>query len=115
MNPPERGRPVSRELAPADQARKAAEAAFRIEWPNRAVAVAMVEGPSPGLDLVDAVAATGALHNYHLLHAVRGDLLARLGRHQQAADSFTRAAELTSNRAEQLFLRDRASACADAR
>jgi len=78
---------------------------------NRAVAVAMVEGPGPGLDLVDAVAATGALNSYHLLHAVRGDMLARLGRHQEAGASFTRAAELTSNTVEQLFLRDRASAC----
>jgi RNA polymerase sigma factor (sigma-70 family) len=78
---------------------------------NRAVAVAMVEGPSPGLDLVNAVVATGALDTYHLLHAVRGDLLARLGRQQEAAVSFTRAAELTSNTVEQFFLRDRASAC----
>ncbi|MGH3411210.1 MAG: hypothetical protein ACRDRJ_53225, partial [Streptosporangiaceae bacterium] len=47
---------------------------------NRAVAVAMLHGPAAGLELVDAVAATGALDDYHLLHAVRGDLLTRLGR-----------------------------------
>ena len=77
---------------------------------NRAVAVAMVEGPDAGLELLEAVTETGALSNYHLLHAVRGDLLARLGRHQEAATAFGRAAELTANVAEQRFLRDRAAA-----
>jgi predicted RNA polymerase sigma factor len=49
------------------------------------------------------------LSDYHLLHAVRGDLLARLGREREAATSFLQAAELTSNAAEQQFLRDRAN------
>jgi len=78
---------------------------------NRAVAVAAVSGPRAGLDLLDAVVATGDLNEYHLLSAVRGDLLARLGRHQTAAASFRQAAELTANFAEQRFLRDRAEAC----
>ena len=77
---------------------------------NRAVAVAMVDGPRAGLELLDAIAGAGELSDYHLLHAVRGDLLARLGRDQEAATSFRRAAELTANSAEQHFLQDRASA-----
>jgi RNA polymerase sigma factor (sigma-70 family) len=78
---------------------------------NRAVAVAMVDGPGAGLELVEAIAGTGALRDYHLLHAVRGDLLARLGLDVAAQTSFRQAAELTSNLAEQRFLRDRADAC----
>ena len=78
---------------------------------NRAVAVAMADGPDAGLDLVVAITEAGALSDYHPLHAVRGDLLARLGRHQEAATSFLRAADLTANIAEQHFLRGRASAC----
>src|SRR6185312_11823253 len=78
---------------------------------NRAVAVAMVDGPGAGLELLEAIATTGALSDYHLLHAVRGDLLARLGREEEAVTSFLRAAELTANIAEQRFLRDRANAC----
>jgi predicted RNA polymerase sigma factor len=71
---------------------------------NRAVAVAMLHGPAAGLELVDAVAATGALDDYHLLHAVRGDLLTRLGRELEARAAFTRAAALTANSAEQCLL-----------
>ncbi len=78
---------------------------------NRAVAVAMVDGPGAALELLEAIAASGALSDYHLLHAVRGDLLVRLGREQEAATSFLQAADLTGNIAEQHFLRDRASAC----
>jgi predicted RNA polymerase sigma factor len=78
---------------------------------NRAVAVAMVDGPDVGLELVEAIAAAGALSDYHLLHAVRGDLLVRLGRDEEAATSFLQAAELTANIAEQRFLRDRANLC----
>lgn len=77
---------------------------------NRAVAVAMVDGPSAGLELVEAIAGAGGLTDYHLLHAVRGDLLARLGRHGEAAISFRRAAGLTENRTARQFLRDRANA-----
>ncbi len=82
---------------------------------NRAVAVAMVDGPSAGLELLEAIAGGGALSDYHLLHAVQGDLLARLGRDHEAATSFLRAAELTANIAEQQFLRDRADACVQRR
>jgi predicted RNA polymerase sigma factor len=78
---------------------------------NRAVAVAMVDGPGAALELLEAIAASGALSDYHLLHAVRADLLVRLGRDQEAATSFLQAADLTGNIAEQHFLRDRASAC----
>jgi RNA polymerase sigma factor (sigma-70 family) len=78
---------------------------------NRAVAVSMVDGPAPGLQLLEAVATTGALNDYHLLYAVRGDLLARLGHGEEAAACFIRAAELTANVAEQRFLRNRADAC----
>jgi len=78
---------------------------------NRAVAVAMVDGPGSGLEILEAIATGGAVSHYHLLHAVRGDLLARLGRDHEAATSFLRAAQLTANTAEQRFLRDRADAC----
>jgi len=73
---------------------------------NRAVAVAMLHGPAAGLELVDAVSA--ALDDYHLLHAVRGDLLARLGRNAEAQTEFARAAELTGNEAERALLLRRA-------
>ena len=78
---------------------------------NRAVAVAMVDGPGAGLELLEAVAESGALSDYHLLQAVRGDFLARLGRDDEATTAFLEAADLTANVAEQRFLRDRASAC----
>ncbi|MFJ9744082.1 RNA polymerase subunit sigma-24, partial [Streptomyces sp. NPDC101166] len=73
---------------------------------NRAVAVAMVHGPTAGLELIDAVAAD--LDGYHLLHAVRGDLLERLGRTAEARAAFERAAELTANDSERELLRERA-------
>ncbi|MGW5111473.1 RNA polymerase sigma factor [Nocardia sp. NPDC004123] len=75
---------------------------------NRAVAVTMVHGPGAGLELIDAVAATGALDDYHLLHAVRGDLLARLGRDAEARAAFRRAADLTGNEIERELLLGRA-------
>ncbi|WP_330254524.1 RNA polymerase sigma factor [Nocardia sp. NBC_00565] len=74
---------------------------------NRAVAVSKVHGPAVGLELVDALVAAGALDRYHLLPAVRGDLLERLGRHDEARAEFARAAELTGNAAEQALLLDR--------
>ncbi|WP_067896994.1 RNA polymerase sigma factor [Nocardia vaccinii] len=80
---------------------------------NRAVAITMVHGPAAGLELVDAVEQTGMLDSYHLLHAVRGDLLARLERHSEARDEFLRAIELTANTAEQSYLRARAADCAE--
>lgn len=78
---------------------------------NRAVAVGMVHGPAAGLELVDALAATGALDTYHLLPAVRGDLLERLGRLDEARAEFARAAQLTGNNAEQALLLDRMAEC----
>ncbi|MET0478931.1 MAG: RNA polymerase sigma factor [Actinomycetota bacterium] len=76
---------------------------------NRAVAVAMVEGPAAGLDLMDTLAASGTLDSYHLLHAARGDLLRRLGRGPEAAAAYRRALELATNPVEQTFLSHRLS------
>jgi len=78
---------------------------------NRAVAVAMASGPQSGLDLVDAVAADPALQGYHLLPSVRGDLLVKLGRLEEARHEFQRAATLTRNAREQELLLGRAAAC----
>ncbi|MEU2154783.1 DUF6596 domain-containing protein [Streptomyces sp. NPDC019396] len=75
---------------------------------NRAVAVSMAEGPRAGLALVDALAAEPALREYHLLPSVRGDLLARLGRTDQARAEFERAASLTRNARERALLRAKA-------
>jgi len=75
---------------------------------NRAVAVAMSSGPAAGLELVDTLAAEPSLKNYHLLPAVRGDLLAKLGRFEEARDEFSRAASLTQNAREQDLLLSRA-------
>ena len=70
---------------------------------NRAVAVAMSEGPEAGLLEIDALQ-DGRLDDYHLFHAARADLLRRLGRAGEARSAYTRARELTGNRAEQAFL-----------
>ena len=75
---------------------------------NRAVAVAMARGPASGLAVIDALANEPALQRYHLLPAVRGDLLARLGHDTEAAAEFTRAAELTRNERERAVLLRRA-------
>jgi RNA polymerase sigma-70 factor (ECF subfamily) len=75
---------------------------------NRAVAVSMAEGPAAGLDLVDQLAESPTLKNYHLLPTVRGDLLARLGRHDEAAAEFERAAGMTQNSTERAVLLTRA-------
>ncbi|XCM84019.1 RNA polymerase sigma factor [Kitasatospora sp. HUAS MG31] len=75
---------------------------------NRAVAVGMAFGPAAGLDLVDRLAGEPALKDYHLLPVVRGDLLARLGRHPEAAREFERAAHLTRNTRERTHLLTRA-------
>jgi len=79
---------------------------------NRAVAVSMAFGPEAGLALVDALAAEPALKEYHLLPSVRGDLLAKLGRLDEARAEFERAASLTRNERERKLLLDRAAACA---
>jgi RNA polymerase sigma-70 factor (ECF subfamily) len=71
---------------------------------NRAVAVAMVRGPAAGLALIDDIAAAGDLDDYHLLHAARADLLRRLGKREEAASAYRRAASLTANEAERAFL-----------
>ena len=77
---------------------------------NRAVAVGMADGPAAGLALVDALAAEGALRDYHLLPSVRGDLLRKLGRTAEARTEFERAAELTRNERERGMLLTRAGA-----
>ncbi|PYV22518.1 MAG: RNA polymerase subunit sigma-24 [Acidobacteria bacterium] len=74
---------------------------------NRAVAVAMVDGPRPALALIDALAAAGELDSYHLLHAVRADLLRRLGSSAEAAKSYARALALVTNDSERRFLERR--------
>ena len=74
---------------------------------NRAVAVAMAEGPKAGLELVEAIAATSDLDNYHLLHAVRADLLRRIGSAAEAAKSYERALALVTNDSERRFLERR--------
>jgi RNA polymerase sigma factor (sigma-70 family) len=78
---------------------------------NRAVAVAMAQGPAAGLALADALCDAPALRNYHLLPSVRGDFLFKLGRHGEARAEFERAAELTRNARERALLLDRAAAC----
>jgi RNA polymerase sigma factor (sigma-70 family) len=75
---------------------------------NRAVALGMAEGPQTGLALVDEIA--DSLKGYHLVSAVRGDLLARLGQHRAAAEEFDRAAELAGNDRERALMRARAAA-----
>ncbi|HET7175852.1 MAG TPA: RNA polymerase sigma factor [Gammaproteobacteria bacterium] len=78
---------------------------------NRAVAVAMAFGPAAGLELVDVLREEPALKAYHLLPAVRADLLMKLGRIDEARAEFQRAAELTGNARERGLLLDRAAAC----
>jgi len=74
---------------------------------NRAVAVAMADGPGPALALVDTLVATDDLANYHLLHAARADLLRRLGSSVEAAKSYRRALALVTNDSERRFLERR--------
>jgi RNA polymerase sigma factor (sigma-70 family) len=79
---------------------------------NRAVALAMEFGPATGLELVDALTSEPSLKGYHLLPSVRGDLLAKLGRCDEARAEFERAASLTRNGRERTLLLGRAAACA---
>ena len=74
---------------------------------NRAVAVAMAEGPRAGLALIDELAATNELDNYHLLHAARADLLRRAGSRDEAAKNYERALALVTNDSERRFLERR--------
>ncbi|MFC6018769.1 RNA polymerase sigma factor [Plantactinospora solaniradicis] len=79
---------------------------------NRAVAVGMATGPADGLEIVEVLVSDGALASYPLLPAVRGDLLARLGRHDEARQEFERAASLTRNARERSLFLDRAATSA---
>ena len=75
---------------------------------NRAVAIGMAFGPAAGLQLVDALVSEPSLKSYHLLPSVRGDLLSKLGRHDEARAEFKRAASLTRNARERNLLLERA-------
>jgi predicted RNA polymerase sigma factor len=92
-----------------------AELARRVPSPvvqlNRAVAVGMASGPAEALPLVDSLLSEPALAGYHLLPSVRGDLLFKLGRYDEARAEFERAATLTRNAREQKLLNERAAAC----
>jgi predicted RNA polymerase sigma factor len=79
---------------------------------NRAVAVSMIFGPAAGLELVDALTSEPSLKAYHLLPSVRGDLLKKVGRLDEARAEFERAASLTRNARERELLLERAAACA---
>ena len=79
---------------------------------NRAVAVGMAFGPAAGLPLIDALTSEPSLKGYHLLPSVRGDLLAKLGRMEEARTEFERAASLTRNARERQLLLDRAARAA---
>jgi RNA polymerase sigma-70 factor (ECF subfamily) len=74
---------------------------------NRAVAVAMADGPEPGLVLIDGLATSGELENYHLLYAARADLLRRLGENEDALQSYEQALALVTNDGERRFLERR--------
>jgi RNA polymerase sigma factor (sigma-70 family) len=78
---------------------------------NRAVAVSMVFGPAAGLEIIDGLTSEPALASYHLLPSVRGDLLAKLGRLDEARAEFKRAASLTRNARERSLMLERAAAC----
>ena len=77
---------------------------------NRAVAVAMAEGPARGLELVDALAAGGTLDGYPYLPAARADLLRRLGRDREATVAYREALDLVENEAERVYLQRRIDA-----
>jgi RNA polymerase sigma-70 factor, ECF subfamily len=74
---------------------------------NRAVAVAMRDGPSAGLELVHVILARGDLETYHLAHAAKADLCRRLGRTKEARTSYQRALSLTQQEPERRFLEKR--------
>jgi len=74
---------------------------------NRAVAVAMAEGPRPALAIMDELAAASDLDNYHLMHAARADLLRRMGSPKEAANSYKQALKLVTNESERRFLERR--------
>ena len=74
---------------------------------NRAVALAMAEGPQPALEIINKISAKSHLENYHLLHATRADLLRRTGSMEEAGKSYARALELATNESERRFLQKR--------
>jgi RNA polymerase sigma-70 factor (ECF subfamily) len=74
---------------------------------NRAVAIAMAEGPRAALQLIDRLVAEGNLESYHLLHATRADMLRRIGSSKEAAKSYARALALVTNDSERRFLERR--------
>jgi RNA polymerase sigma factor (sigma-70 family) len=78
---------------------------------NRAVALSMAFGPAAGLEIVEALVSDPALQSYHLLPSVRGDLLEKLGRREEACTEFKRAAALTRNTRERVLLLERARRC----
>ncbi len=78
---------------------------------NRAVAISMAQGPQAGLEIVDTLTNEPSLKNYHLLPSVRGDLLTKLNRHDEARIEFERAASLTRNARERELLLKRAKDC----
>ena len=78
---------------------------------NRAVALSMADGPAAGLALIDQLAELPELSSYHLLPSVRGDLLFKLGRSDEARAEFERAASLTQNEQERALLLSRAADC----
>ena len=78
---------------------------------NRAVAVSMAFGPDAGLQIVDDLNLDSRLSTYHLLPSVRGDLLEKLGRFEEARTEFTRAAALAQNARERALLLGRAASC----
>ena len=82
---------------------------------NRAVAVAMALGPAAGLELVDRLHDQPTLQAYHLLPSIRGDLLKKLGRLEEARTEFEKAASMTRNVRERNLLQERARACSDRR
>jgi RNA polymerase sigma factor (sigma-70 family) len=81
---------------------------------NRAVAVAMAFGPAAGLEIVETLTQEPSLKTYHLLPSVRGDLLSKLDRNEEACTEFERAASLTRNARERELLLNRARSCAEA-
>lgn len=80
---------------------------------NRAVAVGMADGPAAALPLVDTIQGNSAMQHYGLLHAVRGDPLARLGRRTEACEAFERAAELATNGQDKALMERRAGELRD--
>lgn len=74
---------------------------------NRAVALAMADGPKPALEIVDKLSVNSDLKNYHLLHATRADLLRRLGNTEESGKSYARALQLATNESERRFLERR--------